>query len=29
MNDEKGEPWIPQTAKTGWEFVGGALYFKH
>ena len=29
MNDEKGEPWIPQTATTNWEFIDGALYFKH
>ena len=29
MNNEKGEPWIPQTAKTDWEFIDGALYFKH
>ena len=29
MNDKKGEPWIPRTAKTDWEFVDGALYFKH
>ena len=29
MNDKKGEPWIPQTAKMDWEFVDRALYFKH
>ena len=29
MNNEKGEPWIPQTTKTDWEFINGALYFKH
>ena len=29
MNDKTGEPWIPQTAKTDWEFIDGALYFKH
>ena len=29
MNDEKGEPWILQTTKTDWEFIDGALYFKH
>ena len=29
MNNEAGEPWIPQTAKTDWEFTNGALYFKH
>ena len=29
MNDESGEPWIPQTTKTDWEFIDGALYFKH
>ena len=29
MNDETGEPWIPQTTKTDWEFIDGALYFKH
>ena len=29
MNDEKGEPWIPWTTKTDWEFIDGALYFKH
>ena len=29
MNDEKGEPWIPQTTKTDWEFTDGVLYFKH
>ena len=28
MNNEKGEPWIPQMAKTDWEFTDGALYFK-
>ena len=25
MNDESGEPWIPQTTKTDWEFIDGAL----
>ena len=29
MNDESGEPWIPQTTKKDWEFIDGALYFKH
>ena len=29
MNNEKGEPWIPQTAKMDWEFEDGVLYFKH
>ena len=29
MNNEKGEPWIPRTTKTDWEFMDGALYFKH
>ena len=29
MNVEKGEPWIPWTAKTDWEFIDRALYFKH
>ena len=29
MNDETGEPWIPQTTKTDWEFTNRALYFKH
>ena len=29
MNNNSGEPWIPQTAKEDWEFVDGALYFKH
>ena len=29
MNDKRGEPWIPWTTKTDWEFIGGALYFKH
>ena len=29
MNNESGEPWIPQTAKTNWEFIDGALYFQH
>ena len=29
MNNEDGEPWIPRTAKTDWEFVDRALYFKH
>ena len=28
MNDKKGEPWIPQTTKTDWEFTNSALYFK-
>ena len=29
MNNESSEPWIPQTAKTDWEFVNSTLYFKH
>ena len=29
MNDESREPWIPQTAKTDWEFMDRVLYFKH
>ena len=29
MNNMDGEPWIPQTNKTDWEFSDGALYFKH
>ena len=29
MNDETGEPWIPRTAETNWEFENGELYFKH
>ena len=29
MNDDSGEPWIPCTNKTDWEFSDGALYFKH
>ena len=29
MNDEKGEPWIPQTARTDLEFIDEVLYFKH
>ena len=29
MNDENGKPWIPKTAKMDWEFIDGALYFKH
>ena len=29
MNDDSGKPWIPQTAKTDWEFVDNALYFKN
>ena len=29
MNDESGEPWIPCTTKTDWEFTDRALYFKH
>ena len=29
MNDASGEPWIPQTTKTDWEFTDGALYFKY
>ena len=29
MNDTSGEPWIPRTNKTDWEFSDGALYFKH
>ena len=29
MNNESGEPWIPQTAKEDWKFVDNALYFKH
>ena len=29
MNSNNGEPWIPQTTKTNWEFIDNALYFKH
>ena len=29
MNEETGEPWIPWTTKTDWEFMDGMLYFKH
>ena len=29
MNNEAGEPWITCTAKTNWEFINRALYFKH
>ena len=29
MDNESGEPLIPWTAKTDWEFVDRALYFKH
>ena len=29
MNDANGEPWIPRTNKSDWEFTDGALYFKH
>ena len=29
MNDETGEPWIPWTNKSDWEFTDSALYFKH
>ena len=29
MNDASGEPWIPWTNRTNWEFTNGALYFKH
>ena len=29
MNDESGEPWIPWTTKTDWEFMDGAFHFKH
>ena len=29
MNDEEGEPWIPQIAKEDWTFKNGSLYCKH
>ena len=29
MNDTSGEPWIPWTNKTDWEFANRSLYFKH
>ena len=29
MNNDSGEPWLPWTAKTDWEFIDGSLYFKH
>ena len=29
MNDNSGKPWIPRTTKMDWEFIDGALYFKH
>ena len=29
MNDTSGEPWIPWTNKTDWEFADRSLYFKH
>ena len=29
MNDETGEPWIPWTNRSDWEFTNGILYFKY
>ena len=29
MKNDRGEPWLPQTAKMDWEFIDGSLYFKH
>ena len=29
MNNEGGEPWIPRTAASDWEFIDNSLYFKH
>ena len=29
MNNKKGEPWILHSNKNDWEYVDGALYFKH
>ena len=29
MNNNSGDPWIPCTNKTDWEFTNRALYFKH
>ena len=29
MNQDGGEPWIPQTTAADWEFIDNSLYFKH
>ena len=29
MNHDGGEPWIPRTTATDWEFISDSLYFKH
>ena len=28
MNNDSGEPWIPRTMASDWEFVNNSLYFK-
>ena len=29
MNNNSGEPWIPQTMAADWKFIDNTLYFKH
>ena len=29
MNNDSGEPWIPQTMAADWKFIDNTLYFKH
>ena len=29
MNNDGGEPWIPQTTAVDWKFIDHVLYFKH
>ena len=29
MNNTNGEPWIPQTNKSNWEFIDNTSYLKH
>ena len=29
MNNDSGEPWIPQTMAADWKFLDNSLYFKH